>query len=273
MSGQKARDEPVALIEPLTALAIAAGQVIVDIARGDLGVRAKADQSPLTAADLAADRVIAEGLARLARGMAVISEETVDQAEAPPGAFFLVDPLDGTREFVAGRDEYTVNIALIVEGRPALGIVGAPARGTLWRGGPGLGAERLDYAPSGKILRRQAIHARSHGSDAWTATVSRSHPDAATQAFLSRLGNVRQIEAGSALKLCLIAEGEADIYPRFGPTSEWDIAAGHAVVEGAGGYVETPQGGPMIFGNHDQGFKVQGFIAWGDPAAARAHRP
>lgn len=259
---------PAALIGPLTELAIAAGLAITGIASGDIGLREKADHSPLTAADLAADAIIAEGLGRIAPGIPVISEETVEHAPKAGDRFFLVDPLDGTREFAAGRDEYTVNIALIVDGLPSLGIVAAPARQVLWRGIPGSGVERIETDKAGAIRTRASVHARKRASGPWIAAVSRSHQDAATKAFLAGIGEVRQVVAGSALKLCLVAEGAADVYPRLGPTSEWDVAAGHALVEAAGGCVRRPDGGRLRYGGLKPGFRVDGFVAWGDPEAA-----
>ena len=258
------------LMEQLTDLVIRAGDAILAINRAALKIEGKADGSPVTDADLAADRIISEGLLRLAPDIPTLSEERVDSAKLPfRGSFFLVDPLDGTKEFVAGRDEFTVNLALVTNGSPLLGIVGAPALGIVWRGLVGRGAERLWLDEAG---RRQAapIHTRPipKSGDPWVAAVSRSHGDARTEAFIrTRPGAIRQ-QLGSALKFGRLAEGTVDIYPRLAPTSEWDVAAGHAVVTAAGGKVTDANGAPLRFGVGTEGFIVPSFIAWGDPSAA-----
>jgi 3'(2'), 5'-bisphosphate nucleotidase len=261
-----------ALMAPLTDLVARAGAAILAINRGTMAVDGKADGSPVTAADLAADRVIAEGLARLAPNIPVLSEESADPATPPyRGSFFLVDPLDGTKEFVAGRDEYTVNIALLYDGAPLLGIVGAPALGLIWRGLVGHGAERLSVAPDLSLSEATAIHTRTApaSGEAWIAAVSRTHGDGATDAFIAARPNAQRHALGSAIKFCRIAEGGADIYPRLAPTCEWDVAAGHALLAAAGGVVTDREGSPIRFGGTWKGYIVPGFIAWGDPAAAR----
>jgi 3'(2'), 5'-bisphosphate nucleotidase len=198
----------------------------------------------------------------------VISEERVHLAKPPyDESFFLVDPLDGTKEFVAGRSEFTVNVALVTNGIPLLGIVGAPALGLIWRGLLGWGAERLTTgeAPVAEPIHTRALPKRG---EPWIAAVSRSHGDSRTEAFIaSRPGAVRQT-LGSAVKFARVAEGSADIYPRLAPTCEWDIAAGHAVVTAAGGKITDAQGGDLRFGRSLKDFIVPEFIAWGDPAAA-----
>jgi 3'(2'), 5'-bisphosphate nucleotidase len=265
-------DSAAALMEPLTDLVVQAGVAILGVNRKAMKVQGKLDGSPVTEADLAADRIIADGLARLVPDVPSLSEERVHQAKPPfRGSFFLIDPLDGTKEFVNGRDEFTVNLALVTNGTPLLGIIGAPAIGWLWRGLVGRGAERLrlDEAAKGPP---EAIHSRPlpKPGKPWVAAVSRSHADPRTEAFVdSRLGAVRE-KLGSAVKFGAIAEGRADIYPRLGPTSEWDVAAGHAVVTAAGGKVTDEAGGPLRFGERTEGFIVPAFIAWGDPQAAHA---
>jgi 3'(2'), 5'-bisphosphate nucleotidase len=264
------RDAAADLMEPLTDLVIRAGCAILAVNRGTLKIEGKADGSPVTEADLAADRIIGEGLKRLAPDVPMLSEERVNSARPPyRWSFFLIDPLDGTKEFVAGRNEFTVNLALVTNGSPLLGIVGAPALGIVWRGLVGRGAERLRLDENG---RRQAepIHTRPiprHG-EPWVAAVSRSHGDARTEAFIgTRPGAIRQ-QLGSALKFGRLAEGTVDIYPRLAPTSEWDVAAGHAVVTAAGGKVTDADGAPLRFGVGSEGFIVPAFIAWGAPSAA-----
>ena len=265
------RDAAAALIEPLTDLVVRAGAAILAVNRGAMRVDGKADGSPVTEADLAADHIIGEGLAALAPDIPAISEERVHLAKPPyDGSFFLIDPLDGTKEFVAGRGEFTVNIALVSNGTPLLGIIGAPALGLIWRGLVGRGAERLAVG-DGASMRAEPIRTRPiplPGAP-WLVAVSRSHGDARTEAFIdARPGAIRQ-KLGSAVKFGRIAEGAADIYPRFAPTCEWDIAAGHAIVTAAGGRITDGQGADLQFGRGRPDFIVPEFIAWGDPTAAR----
>jgi 3'(2'), 5'-bisphosphate nucleotidase len=257
-----------ALMEPLTDLVIRAGAAILAINRAAMQIEGKLDGSPVTEADLAADRIIAEGLARITPRVPALSEERVNLAKPPyDGSFFLIDPLDGTKEFVAGRDEFTVNLALVTNGTPLLGIVGAPALGLVWRGLVGRGAERLRL---GEKPVAEPIHTRPLPirGEPWIAAVSRSHGDSRTEAFIAaRPGAIRKT-LGSAVKFGRVAEGQADIYPRLAPTSEWDIAAGHAVVTAAGGKVTDAHGAALQFGRGRADFIVPEFIAWGDPSAA-----
>jgi 3'(2'), 5'-bisphosphate nucleotidase len=257
-----------ALMEPLTDLVIRAGAAILAINRAAMQIEGKLDGSPVTEADLAADRIIAEGLARITPRVPALSEERVNLAKPPyDGSFFLIDPLDGTKEFVAGRDEFTVNLALVTNGTPLLGIVGAPALGLVWRGLVGRGAERLRL---GARTVAEPIHTRPlpRRGEPWIVAVSRSHGDSRTEAFIAaRPGAIRKT-LGSAVKFGRVAEGQADIYPRLAPTSEWDIAAGHAVVTAAGGKVTDAHGVAKQFGRGRADFIVPEFIAWGDPSAA-----
>jgi 3'(2'), 5'-bisphosphate nucleotidase len=259
------------LIAPLTRLVAAAGLAILAVDRSRMRVEGKTDGSPVTEADLAADRIIADGLAQLAPDILALSEERVRPESACPNPFFLIDPLDGTKEFLAGRDEFTVNLALVANGTPLLGLVGAPALGLIWRGlvGTGHGAERLTVGADGSLGPAQPIRTRPFPKtgEPWVAAVSRSHGDALTEAFIDqRPGAVRQ-KRGSAVKFAGVAEGTVDIYPRLAPTSEWDIAAGHALVTAAGGKVTDGAGGEIRFGEGRQNFIVPAFIAWGDPGA------
>jgi len=261
-------DAAAALMAPLTDLVIRAGAAILAVNQTAMCVDGKADGSPVTEADLAADRIIAEGLARLAPNLPALSEERVHLAEpAYDGSFFLIDPLDGTKEFIAGRDEFTVNIALVTNGTPLLGIIGAPALGLVWRGLVGRGAERLTtHDPS----EAQPIHTRPlpKPGEPWIVAISRSHGDSRTEAFIdARPGAIRKT-LGSAVKFGRVAEGAADIYPRLAPTSEWDVAAGCAVVTAAGGRITDGKGAALRFGSGRGGFIVPEFIAWGDPTAA-----
>jgi 3'(2'), 5'-bisphosphate nucleotidase len=263
------RDNLAALMEPLTDLVIRAGTAIVAVNRAAMKIEGKVDGSPVTEADLASDRIIAEGLARLVPGLPALSEERAPLAKPPyDGSFFLIDPLDGTKEFVAGRSEFTVNLALVTGGTPLLGIIGAPALGLIWRGLVGRGAERLTTNTS--IRTAEPIHTRStpKPGDPWIVAVSRSHGDARTEAFIEgRPGAIRQV-LGSAVKFGRVAEGGADIYPRLAPTCEWDVAAGHAIVTAAGGKITDASGAGLRFGRGSEGFIVPEFIAWGDPSAA-----
>ena len=261
-------DAAAVLMQPLTDLVIRAGAAILAINRAAMRIEDKLDGSPVTEADLAADSIIAEGLVRLVPEVPALSEESIGLAKPPySGSFFLIDPLDGTREFVAGRGEFTVNLALVTKGTPLLGIIVAPALGLVWRGLVGRGAERLTTGGSAA----EPIHTRAHPKpgEPWIVAVSRSHLDSRTEAFIAeRPGAIRQV-LGSAVKFGRLAEGGADIYPRLGPTSEWDVAAGHAVVTAAGGKITDAEGDDLQFGKGHTGFIVPEFIAWGDPAAAR----
>jgi 3'(2'), 5'-bisphosphate nucleotidase len=264
------RDAAAALMEPLTWLVIRAGAAILAINRASIKINSKVDGSPVTEADLAADRIINDGLARLIPGVPVLSEERADLAKPPfEGSFFLIDPLDGTKEFVAGRAEFTVNLALVTNGTPILGIIGAPALGLIWRGLVGRGAERLT-TNDGTVVA-EPIHTRPfpQAGNPWIVAVSRSHGDPRTDAFIDgRPGAIREM-LGSAVKFGRVAEGAVDIYPRLAPTREWDVAAGHAIVTAAGGRITDGQGADLKFGKGGKDFIVPAFIAWGDPSAAR----
>ena len=216
----------------------------------------KADGSPLTEADLAAEHAIAAGLAEAFPALPVVSEEdAVRRDTSPEGPYVLVDPLDGTREFLSGSGDFTVNIALIVEGAPVAGVVLAPALGRMWLGARGAGARRVEGGQS------RPIAVRRPPAGELVAVASRSHRDAETEAFLTRLPVAAMRSVGSSLKFCLVAEAAADVYPRFGPTMEWDTAAGQAVLEAAGGHVLTPDGAPFRYGK--PGWRNGAFIAWG----------
>jgi 3'(2'), 5'-bisphosphate nucleotidase len=263
------RDAAAVLIEPLTDLVIRAGHAILAVNRAAMKVDGKTDGSPVTEADLAADRIIGEGLARLAPDIPSLSEERVHLATLPyEDSFFLIDPLDGTKEFVAGRNEFTVNLALVTRGAPLLGIVSAPALGLIWRGIVGRGAERLTLN-DGAAPRVAPIWTRPcpPRGNPWTVAVSRSHGDDRTEAFIAKRPGAVRSELGSAVKFGWVAEGLADIYPRLSPTCEWDVAAGHAVVTAAGGRITDSRGAPLHFGAGRADFIVPEFIAWGDPAA------
>ncbi len=245
------------LLPKIVALADQAGAVIMEHYRGDIEVKTKADASPVTAADEAGEAVILEGLAKLTPSIPVVAEEKVAAGDIPDldaGPFWLVDPLDGTKEFINKNGEFTVNIALVGSEGPILGVVLAPAREKAWWGWRGHGAHARDAA--GKVTPIQVRPAPARGL---TAVASRSHSDSDTDAFLDKAGVTERISAGSSLKFCLVAEGKADLYPRFGPTMEWDVAAGHAVLLAAGGHVTTLDGAPFLYRKPD--FRNTGFIA------------
>ncbi len=255
------------LIEGLADLAAEASRAILAIRAGAIDARLKPDGSPATAADDTAEAVILAGLARLLPAMPVVSEERAERTRGVASAsFVLVDPLDGTRELLAGRDEFTVNIAVIRDGAPAAGVIAAPALGALWTGIGGGGAERRDFtADWGSLRCRRPIRSRPWPA-APVAMVSRSHPDPATQTFLRRFPGIRTEPCGSSLKFCRLAEGGADLYPRLARTSEWDIAAGHALVVAAGGAVLSPTGAPLRYGVRSSEFFVPAFVAVADAA-------
>jgi 3'(2'), 5'-bisphosphate nucleotidase len=260
--------DPAALLPHLVAIAARAGQAIVEIRERPHQVVAKGDGSPLTEADLAAEAIIAAGLKQVAAGIPVVSEEDAARVAPPQDAtFILVDPLDGTKEFLGPSGEFTVNIALVAAGRPVCGVVYAPALGRIWRGIVGHGAEAAELAtgadPAAAAWR--PIRARPRPAADLVAVASRSHIDPQTEAFLAGLpiGDRRSI--GSSLKFCLVAEGTADVYPRLAPTMEWDTAAGQAVLEAAGGRVTTPEGAPFLYNKAEAGFRNGPFVAWGAP--------
>ena len=261
--------EAAELLTDLTAIVARASALIRAASPATVSQRIKPDQSPVTAADEASEAEILQCLARLLPNVPVLSEEMAGR-KAPPAldrSFIVVDPLDGTREFLAGRDEFTVNLAIVTGGVPIAGIIAAPARGRIWRGIVGGKVERLRLLADGADQAQPIATRRWPEHDA-VAVVSRSHFDPASDAFLSRLAPIARSASGSAIKFCQIAEGAADVYPRFATTCEWDVAAGHALVVAAGGRVTAPQGKPLAYGRAPENFRVPAFIAWGDPAKA-----
>ncbi|MEO0035706.1 MAG: hypothetical protein RLZZ501_1729 [Pseudomonadota bacterium] len=247
------------LLPALEALARRAGDAILEIYAGDFEVRAKADSSPVTLADERAEAIILPGLAALAPSWPAVSEEQAAAGRAPavgPGPCWLVDPLDGTKEFIRRNGEFTVNIGLLVDLVPVAGVVLAPVSGLLWSGAPG---QAWRIGPDG---HRQPIACRPRPADCVRIVTSRSHnqPEA-LERWRTRFPASDLTFAGSSLKFCRVAEGSADLYPRFGPTCEWDTAAGHAVLRAAGGHVETFDGRPLPYGKPD--FLNPDFIARG----------
>jgi 3'(2'), 5'-bisphosphate nucleotidase len=267
-----------ALADKLLPAVLAAGAAQMHLYECGVLVEQKPDSSPVTAADREAEALLLDGLWHAARGVPVVAEESVSLGEAPPRgtAFFLVDPLDGTREFVNHCGEFTVNIGLVVGKSPVFGMIYAPALGELYVTlGPGRSvgthipvtakAEPLASYP----LRE--LRTRTPNVNALTVLESRSHRTPQIEAFLSRYAITEVKRAGSSLKFCQIARGDADFYVRLGPTKEWDTAAGQAILEAAGGMVTTLAGHPLTCGKADDGYLNPNFVAWGrEPIPPRA---
>lgn len=258
------------LIEPLVAASLDAGRAILDIYATDFEVTYKGDNSPVTAADHAADIILSAALAKHAPGIFVVSEEQSGlwSGKEAPETFFLVDPLDGTKEFLRRKDDFTVNVALIHMRRPILGVVYAPARGWLLAGDvlSGQAWEATGVKPDGEGSNdRKTIAVRTPPKSGISAVSSASHNSPATDEFLSVYTVADRVAVGSSLKFCMVAAGRADLYPRMAPTCEWDTAAGDAVLRAAGGAVLDLEGGPLLYGKPD--YFNPGFIAHG-PATA-----
>ncbi|HET7312916.1 3'(2'),5'-bisphosphate nucleotidase CysQ [Salinisphaera sp.] len=257
------------LLDTVCRIAVEAGAETLPIYRSDFDVATKDDDSPLTQADLAAHRAIVAGLSELAPDTPQLSEEGAEidyDTRSEWREYWLIDPLDGTREFVNRNDQFTINIALIEDGRPVLGVVYAPALDTLWFGATGMGAFRRrddgqgDGQGNGKIEPIRVSPARA---DKPRILVSRSHRSDAIERMLAGMGDYEPVSMGSSLKFCVIAEGGADFYPRLGPTSEWDTAAGHGVLAAAGGRVTDARGRPLRY-NETDSLLNDWFIAYGD---------
>ena len=255
---------PSPMLHTLIELAQAAGKLIMEIYATDFVAHAKTDSSPVTEADERAEALILNGLAQHFPNIPVIAEEAVAAGRIPEiqNQFFLVDPLDGTKEFISCNGEFTVNIALVQNGEVSAGIVYAPAINTLYWGNLGQGSAKAILNPDQPLPSAwQKIGVRSLPASGATVLASRSHRDAATQAYLATVKVAELIGAGSSLKFCTIAEGKADLYPRFGRTMEWDTAAGHAVLAAAGGKVIGADGTPFYYGKKARGFDNPAFIA------------
>ena len=256
---------PTDLRDGVLRIATDAAQAILAVYAHDFAVQRKDDHSPVTQADLAAHRVIVAGLQALTPDIPVLSEESGSLLDGPARhawtRLWLVDPLDGTREFIKRNGEFTVNIALIDRGVAVWGVIQQPVSGRLWHGDTGQGA----FTRDGLDAADAPIHVRVPADAPLRVAASRSHRDAHTQAVLQAMGDIREDSCGSSLKFCRIAEGRIDVYPRFGPTSEWDTAAGQAILEGAGGLLVDPQG--RLFRYNQRDTLLNGdFIALGDAA-------
>jgi 3'(2'), 5'-bisphosphate nucleotidase len=253
-----------ALLRQVRPLVADAGRAILEVYAGEHGVEFKVDESPITRADRAAHEILSAGLQRIAPGVPVLSEESA--AEHAPEVrrawreFWLVDPLDGTREFVSRNGEFTVNVALVRDHLPVLGIVAAPALDTVYCGAIGRGAT---VSRAGAPDR--AIRVRTPAAEPLVVVGSRSHRGDSLDAMLAKLGPHEMRPMGSSLKFCLVAEGAADFYPRLGPTSEWDTGAAQAVVEAAGGRVTTVDGAPLRY-NERPTLLNPHFLCFGDPS-------
>jgi len=248
------------LAEGLLGVALAVGRLQMAYFAGGVRAEEKADRTPVTAADRESEAQILAGLARIAPGVPVIAEEQCGAGGTPTigDTFFLVDPLDGTKGFIAGRADFTINVALIEAGRPVFGLVYAPARADL----------SVTLGPD------QAVKTRVPDLRRLRALTSHAHLNAATEQFLDGFGVVERHALASSLKFALLARGEADLYPRLGPTREWDTAAGHAVLAAAGGSVTTLEGTPLRYGHAERGFGIGAFVAWGkEPLPRHADDP
>ncbi len=244
-------------------LALAAGDAIMQVyASADLGVQAKADASPVTEADLAADAIIRAGLAQACPDIPVVTEEQADSHSLSAARFIIVDPLDGTKEFVQRRGDFTVNIALVDNGVPVRGVVYAPAKERLfYTRDDGMSVEETGPFTIGQMGQQRILQMPPADMAALRVVASKSHRDAETDAYIARYTVTDLVSAGSSLKFCLLACGEADLYPRFGPTMEWDTAAGDAILRGAGGrIVSLPEYAPFLYGK--PGFRNGGFVAF-----------
>lgn len=238
------------LLPTVRTIAHEAGQVILRFYNDGIDVATKVDGSPVTQADQAAEAVIVPALHHLLPGVPVVAEEAMSAGHKPDisgGRFWLVDPLDGTKEFISRNGEFTVNIALIENGVPVLGVVYAPATGDMYAAaGPGTAV----HCAEGR--HDHPIAVRNPPPDGLTVVASRSHGNGSVlDDFLGKYTVKDRVSCGSSLKFCTVASGKADLYPRFGPTSEWDTAAGHAVLIGAGGRVEQSDGSPLVYGKDD----------------------
>jgi 3'(2'), 5'-bisphosphate nucleotidase len=251
-----------ALIEPVRRLARSAGEKILKIYESDFDVVSKADESPLTAADLAANRAIVEGLRDLTPELPILTEESSEipyEERRKWREYWLVDPLDGTKEFIKRNGEFTVNIALIREHVPVLGVVHVPVFGSDYYGAAGVGARRQIGAKPSERLTPSRL-----GGGPVRVVGSRSHRGSSLDAYLERLGEHEMVPMGSSLKICLVAAGDADVYPRLGPTCEWDTAAAQAVVEAAGGKVVNAGDGKPLRYNTKAEYLNPFFIVYAD---------
>lgn len=256
------------LLDTLVPVILDAGQAVMSIYASDFVVENKDDKSPVTEADRKGEAIIKAGLDRIAPDIQMIGEESVSEDGAPVALedrFWLVDPLDGTKEFINRGGDFTVNIGLIENGEPVLGLVLAPDVGTLYMGAKGIGAWCAPVK-DGIVGDFDAITTRKPPHEPMTIVASKSHRSAALEAYLSHFPGAENISIGSSLKLCLLAAGKADLYPRLGLTCEWDTAAADAVLRAAGGITLAPDGSPLAYAKNPKTFLNSWFLAKADPA-------
>jgi 3'(2'), 5'-bisphosphate nucleotidase len=273
MTAAAASDDP-AILTLFEGLVLTAGRAVLDIFHSGVTVSRKEDSSPVTEADRAGEKIILEGLRAQLPGIPCVAEEEYADGIVPPDlgdAFLLVDALDGTKQFVKRGTDFTVNIALVRRGVPEIGAVFAPMRRKLYLGRPGL-AEAMDVSEDFQVIGRRPIAVRS-GQEPLTIVASRSHRTPETDAYILNFRAAEIVSVGSSLKFCLIANSEADLYPRFGRTMEWDTAAGDAVLRAAGGKTETLDGAPLTYGKrgraNEPDFANPSFISRGQTTPAR----
>lgn len=261
-----------ALARLFATLVVAAGAIAIEtLSAPNLAARLKSDDSPVSEADERIEAFLIAELERALPGAPIIAEESAAAGTTPPhgDAFLLIDPIDGTREFLARGADFSVNLGMVVNGAPYAGAIHAPAQGRVWfAGARGFLAEA---APGGALPATQdwrVLRARPRPQKGLTALVSKSHLTPETNAFLGRLQIARRVPMGSSIKFCILAAGEADVYPRFGRTMEWDTAAGDAILRAAGGAVLDASGAPLRYGKAQEKYRNGSFIAWGDPRGA-----
>jgi len=256
------------LLLALADIAYDAGKIILSHYAEEIVAQRKDDHSPVTAADIEAERFILSRLHHLVPGVPVVAEEAVSRGHLPKtnSRFFLVDPLDGTKEFISRNGEFTVNIAEIIDGKPVRGVVHAPAKERLFFAEMLSGAFEIAAKPGGApdYAEARPIHVRKAPNNGLVAVASRTHRDKKTDEYLQHYPVREFITAGSSLKFCLVAAGEADLYPRHGTTMEWDTAAGHAVLAAAGGSVTKLDGSPFLYGKTSVKFENPHFVARGE---------
>ena len=257
------------LTQAMAEIAVEAGVIVMHAYAAGVPIRKKHDQTPVCDADEQSEAVILAALKRLYPTIPIIAEEIASSGGAPSveGDFFLVDPLDGTYEFAQRNGEFTINIAFIRDAKPVCGVIFAPAQNRLWMASPGHAEET--HVAAGEALpgpeTRQRLHIRSADRTDLLALTSRSNLNPETESFLGKFAQARRSGFGSALKFGLLASGEADFYPRFGPTMEWDTAAGDAILRAAGGRIITQTGEDLRYGKTDQLYRNPNFLAFGDP--------
>jgi 3'(2'), 5'-bisphosphate nucleotidase len=264
-----AASDDAAILAVFERLALSAGRKVMEVYRAGCAVDRKSDASPVTEADRASEKIILEGLRAAFPAIPCVAEEEASEGIVPPdlgNLFFLIDPLDGTKEFVNRNTDFTVNIALVRDGLPEVGVVYAPCSGRFFSGRPGL-ADLVEVDAKHEISGRRRIAVRA-GTVPLTIVASRSHRTPETDSFIRNIEAAEIVSVGSSLKFCLLAAGEADIYPRFGRTMEWDTAAGDAVLRAAGGSTSTLDGRPLAYGKRNQAddadFANPSFIARGN---------